>query len=122
MIVKLILAFLIGGIFCAVAQILIDKTSLTPAKILVIFVCFGVLLGGIGLYEPIFKLAGCGISLPIVGFGGVVAKGVKEAVDEFGILGVLKGPFSSMSAGVLASLLLGFIVSLLFHSKPKNFK
>ena len=122
MIVKLILAFLIGGIFCAVAQILIDKTSLTPAKILVIFVCFGVLLGAIGLYEPIFKLAGCGISLPIVGFGGVVAKGVKEAVDEFGILGVLKGPFSSMSAGVLASLLLGFIVSLLFHSKPKNFK
>ena len=122
MIVKLILAFLIGGIFCAVAQILIDKTSLTPAKILVIFVCFGVLLGAIGLYEPIFKLAVCGISLPIVGFGGVVAKGVKEAVDEFGILGVLKGPFSSMSAGVLASLLLGFIVSLLFHSKPKNFK
>lgn len=122
MIVKLILAFLIGGIFCAVAQILIDKTSLTPAKILVIFVCFGVLLGAVGLYEPIFKLAGCGISLPIVGFGGVVAKGVKEAVDEFGILGVLKGPFSSMSAGVLASLLLGFIVSLLFHSKPKNFK
>lgn len=122
MIVKLILAFLIGGIFCAIAQILIDKTSLTPAKILVIFVCFGVLLGAVGLYEPIFKLAGCGISLPIVGFGGVVAKGVKEAVDEFGILGVLKGPFSSMSAGVLASLLLGFIVSLLFHSKPKNFK
>jgi len=122
MIVKLILAFLIGGIFCAIAQILIDKTSLTPAKILVIFVCFGVLLGAVGLYEPIFNLAGCGISLPIVGFGGVVAKGVKEAVDEFGILGVLKGPFSSMSAGVLASLLLGFIVSLLFHSKPKNFK
>ena len=122
MIVKLILSFLIGGIFCAIAQILIDKTSLTPAKILVIFVCFGVLLGAVGLYEPIFKLAGCGISLPIVGFGGVVAKGVKEAVDEFGILGVLKGPFSSMSAGVLASLLLGFIVSLLFHSKPKNFK
>ena len=121
MIVKLIFAFLVGGAFCAIAQILIDKTSLTPAKILVIFVCFGVLLGGIGLYEPIFKLAGCGISLPIVGFGGVVAKGVKEAVDEFGILGVLKGPFSSMSAGVLASLLLGFIVSLLFHSKPKSF-
>ena len=119
---KIIFAFLLGGLFCAVAQLLIDKTALTPAGILVIFVCFGVLLGGIGLYEPIFNIAGCGISLPIVGFGGTVAKGVREAVDEFGILGVLKGPFSSMSAGVLASLLLGFIVSLLFHSKPKNFK
>ena len=121
MIIKLIFAFLLGGILCATAQIMIDKTTLTPAKILVIFVCFGVLLGAVGLYEPIFKLAGCGISLPIVGFGGIVAKGVKEAVDEFGILGVLKGPFSSMSAGVLASLLIGFIVSLLFHSKPKSF-
>lgn len=118
---KFIFAFLIGGILCAAAQVLIDKTSLTPAKILVIFVCFGVLLGAVGLYEPLFKLAGCGISLPIVGFGGTVAKGVKEAVDEFGILGVLKGPFSSMSAGVLTSLLLGFIVSLIFHSKPKKF-
>lgn len=121
MIGKMLLAFLVGGVLCGAAQIMIDKTSLTPAKILVIFVCFGVLLGGIGLYEPIFNFAGCGISLPIVGFGGTVAKGVREAVDEFGILGVLKGPFSSMSAGVLWSLLLGFILSLFFHSKPKNF-
>ena len=121
MIPKMIFAFLLGGALCAAAQLMIDKTSLTPAKILVIFVCFGVLLGGIGLYEPIFELAGCGISLPIVGFGGAVAKGVREAVDEFGFMGVLKGPFSSMSAGVLFSLLLGFIVSLFFHSKPKDF-
>ena len=121
MIVKMIFAFLVGGTLCGAAQVMIDKTTLTPAKILVIFVCFGVLLGGVGLYDPIFDLVGCGISLPIVGFGGTVAKGVREAVDEFGILGVLKGPFSSMSAGVLASLLFGFIVSLFFHSKPKDF-
>jgi stage V sporulation protein AE len=121
MLLKMIFAFLVGGALCAVAQVMIDKTSLTPAKILVIFVCLGVLLGGVGLYDPIFNFAGCGISLPIVGFGGAVAKGVREAVDEFGLIGVLKGPISSMSAGVLFSLLLGFIVSLFFHSKPKDF-
>lgn len=120
MLLKLFLSFAVGGLLCAIAQILIDKTALTPAKILVVYVVFGVFLGGIGLYEPIFKAAGAGISLPLVGFGGNVAKGVKEAVDSGGLMGVIKGPMSAMSAGVTLALLLGFIYSLVSKSKSKR--
>ena len=120
MILKLLLAFLVGGFLCAVAQILIDKTSLTPARILVTYVVIGVIVGAVGLYEPIFKAVGCGISLPLVGFGGAVASGVREAVDKDGLWGVIKGPFTAMSAGVNVALILGFIASLLFKGKSKK--
>ena len=120
MILKLILSFLVGGFLCAVAQILIDKTALTPAKILVVYVVFGVFLGAVGLYEPILNIAGAGISLPLVGFGGALAKGVREAVDEFGALGILKGPLSAMSAGVTLALLLGLIFSITSKSRSKR--
>jgi len=120
MLKDIILAFLFGGILCAAAQILIDKTKLTPARILVFFVVTGVFLGGVGLYEPIFEIFGAGASLPLLGFGGNIARGVREAVDGEGFLGVLKGPVSSMSAGVLVALLLGFLASLIFKSKQKN--
>ena len=120
MLLKLMLSFIVGGLFCALAQILIDKTTLTPAKILVIYVVFGIFLGGVGLYNIIFEYAGAGISLPLIGFGGAVAKGVREAVDKYGIMGILKGPLSSMSAGVTLSLFLGYIYSLLFKAKSKK--
>lgn len=120
MLLKILISFVVGGIFCAISQILIDKTKLTPAKILVLYVIFGIFLGAIGVYEFIFQYAGAGISLPLIGFGGAIAKGVKAAVDEFGIMGILKGPLSSMSAGVTLALLLGFIYSVLFKSGSKK--
>lgn len=120
MIIKSILAFLIGGIFCIIAQILIDKTSLTPAKILVSFVVFGVFLGGVGLFEPLFELAGCGASVPLLGFGGNVAKGVREAVDSEGFFGILSGAFKAAAIGCTASLVMGFIMSVFFRGKSKR--
>ena len=120
MLLKLFFSFLVGGALCAIAQILIDKTALTPAKILVLYVTFGVALGAVGLYEPLLKLAGAGITLPLVGFGGAVAKGVREAVDSDGLWGVIKGPVSSMSAGVNVALLCGFLASLFFTGKSKR--
>lgn len=120
MLIKSLLAFLIGGIFCAIAQILIDKTSLTPAKILVSYVVFGVFIGGIGLFKPLFDISGCGASLPLVGFGANVAKGVKKAVDEMGFFGVLGGAFSAAAIGCTVSLLMGFLASLFFKGKSKR--
>ena len=120
MIIDALLAFLLGGAICAVAQILIDKTKLTPAKILVFFVSFGIFLGAVGAYEPIFKIFGCGISLPLIGFGSAVANGVREAVLKDGIIGALSGPFSAMGAGMVLSLLLGLLSSLIFKGKSKK--
>ena len=120
MITKTILAFLVGGFLCVIAQILIDKTSFTPAKILVSFVVFGVFLGGIGLFEPIFEYAGCGISVPLVGFGGIVSKGVKTAIDTKGIFGVLGGAFSAAAVGCTVALITGFVMSLFFRGKSKR--
>ena len=120
MIIKLFIAFTVGGALCALAQFLIDKTTLTPAKILVLYVVLGVLLGAVGLYDPILELAGAGISLPLVGFGGSLAKGVKDAIDEFGALGILKGPMTAMSAGVTLALLLGYIFSIISKSRSKR--
>ena len=120
MLIKALFAFLVGGLFCAFAQILIDKTSLTPARILVFFVVLGVFLGGVGLYKPLFDFSGCGASLPLIGFGGNVAKGVKEAVDKDGLLGVLGGAFSAASVGCTVSLIIGFIMSLIFRGKSKR--
>ncbi len=120
MLLKPFLAFLIGGLICVTVQILIDKTSLTPSKILVFLVCTGVLLGSLGLYEPLFKMFGCGVSVPIIGFGGNIAKGVREAVMKDGFFGALAGSFTAAAVGCSVSLLAGFISSLLSRGKSKR--
>jgi stage V sporulation protein AE len=112
-------AFLIGGAFCVVAQILIDKTKMTPAKILVIYVVAGVVLGAVGLYKPLIELAGRGATVPLTGFGYAIAKGVKEAVTEKGLLGALTGGLAAAAGGTTAALLFGYIASLFFKGKPK---
>ena len=119
MLITSIFAFLIGGALCVVAQVLIDKTSLSPAKILVGFVVFGVFLGAINVFEPLRNFCGCGVSVPLIGFGGNIAKGVKEAVDNMGLLGALGGAFKSAGVGLGISLCLGFFFSLFAkgHSK-----
>ena len=113
-------AFLIGGAFCIVAQILIDKTSLTPARILVLYVVTGVILGAVGLYEPLVELAGAGASTPLTGFGYLISKGTREAVDKRGLLGALAGGFTSSSVGIAAVLVFSYIAVLFSRGKPKN--
>lgn len=120
MLLKSICAFAVGGLVCLIAQVLIDKTKITPAKILVSYVVFGVFFGAVGLYDPIFDVAGCGISLPLIGFGSNIAKGVREAVDSDGFLGILRGSFTAMSAGATLALLLGFLASVFFKGKSKK--
>lgn len=120
MLLKAFLAFIFGGFLCVIAQIFIDKTRLTPAKILVSFVIFGVILGALGLYEPLFKIFGCGISVPLVGFGSTVASGVKEAVIEKGFLGVIGGSFSAMGIGTCAALICGLIAASFTKGKSKK--
>ena len=113
-------AFLVGGGLCGVAQLLLDFTKLTPARILVLYVSLGVILGAVGLYEPLYRFAGAGVAVPLLGFGGNVARGVKEAVHQFGWLGVFMGPFTAASAGTSAALIFAFLGALLFTSKPKR--
>lgn len=115
-----ITAFAVGGAFCVIAQVLIDKTKLTPARILVSYVVAGVVLTGIGLYEPLVKFAGGGATTPLTGFGYTIAKGVKEAVDKEGLIGVLKGGLTATAGGITAALFFGFIAALIFKSKPKR--
>ncbi len=111
-------AFLVGGLLCAVGQILIDTTKLTPARILVAFVVIGVALGALGVYRPLVDWAGCGATVPLTGFGYLLAKGTREAIREDGLLGVLTGPLSAGAAGVSAAMLMGLLVSL--FAKPKE--
>ncbi len=113
-------AFLVGGALCVIAQILIDKTKLTPARILVIYVVAGVFLGAIGLYGPLADFAGAGATTPLTGFGYLIAKGVREAVDEKGLLGALTGPLSAAAGGTAAALIMGFLISLICKGKPKD--
>ncbi len=120
MITEYILAFTAGGIICVLAQLLIDLTKLTPARILVVYVSLGVLIFGVGLYEPLYKIFGAGVSVPLIGFGANIAKGVRDAVDKDGLIGVLTGGLSSSAAGITAALLLGLFVSLLFKTKSKR--
>ncbi len=115
-----IFAFLVGGAFCIVAQVLIDKTSLTPARILVLYVSVGVLLGALGWYEPIKKLAGCGATVPLTGFGAGIASGIKKAVAEDGFLGIFRGGFTAAAAGCTAALVFGYLAALIFKGKPKR--
>ncbi len=112
-------AFLIGGTLCAIGQILIDYTKLTPARILVAYVVTGVILGGLGLYEPILEFAGGGASVPLTGFGNLLAEGVKKAVGEYGLLGVFLGGMSSAAGGITAALIFGLLVALIFRPKEK---
>lgn len=111
--------FLIGGVICAIGQILIDKTKLTPARILVLFVCSGVVLTAIGVYEPLVEFAGAGATVPITGFGYSLAKGVYKAVAEHGLLGAFIGGLTATAGGITASVLFGYIFSLIFNSKSK---
>ena len=112
-------AFIVGGLLCVIAQVLLDKTNLTPARILVGYVVVGVILGALGLYSRIINFAGSGGATILTGFGNVIAEGVKKAVDEKGFLGVFTGGLSAASAGITAALVFGFIASILFRSKKK---
>ncbi len=113
-------AFLVGGAFCVIAQILIDKTKLTPARILVIYVVAGVVLGALGLYKPLVDFAGAGATVPLTGFGYLISKGVKEAVNETGLIGALTGGLTAASAGIAAALTFSFLACLFTKGNPKN--
>lgn len=112
-------AFLVGGILCMIGQILIDKTKLTPARILVSYVVIGVFLGAIGVYKPLVEFAGAGATVPLTGFGYNIAKGVKEAVQEDGFLGILTGGLKATAGGITAAIMAGLIASFLFKAKDK---
>ena len=112
-------AFAVGGAFCVIGQILIDKTKLTPARILVSYVILGVILSGIGLYEPLVDFAGAGASVPLLGFGHTLAKGVREAVQAKGFLGIFLGGLKATAGGITAAIFSGLLVSLIFKDKDK---
>ena len=112
-------AFVVGGLICLVGQILIDKTKLTPARILVSFVVAGVFLGAIGLYKPLAEFAGAGATVPLTGFGYTLAKGVKEAVDQQGFLGIFTGGLKATAGGIATAILAGLLASLIFKAKDK---
>ncbi len=113
-------AFLVGGLLCLIGQILIDKTKLTPARILVCYVVAGVILGAVGLYQPLAEFAGAGASVPLTGFGNTLAKGVKEAIQEDGFLGIFTGGLKASAGGITAAILAGLIASFLFKAKDKS--
>ena len=113
-------AFLCGGVLCAVGPVLLDRTKLTPARILVCYVTAGVLLGGLGLYAPLVEWAGAGATVPLTGFGFTLAKGVQKAVSQHGLLGALTGGISATAGGITAAIFFGFLVALLFRAKPKR--
>lgn len=113
-------AFLVGGFICLIGQFLIDYTRLTPARILVCYVVGGVVLTALGLYEPIVEFAGAGATVPLTGFGYSLAMGVKEAVDQYGIIGALIGGLTATSAGIAASVFAGFIMALIFKPGDKT--
>lgn len=112
-------AFVIGGLFCVVGEVLIDYTKLTPARILTCYVVAGVILGALGWYQPLVDFAGAGATVPLTGFGNVLVEGVKKAVDENGFIGVLTGGLSGAAGGITAAMFFALIVALLFKSKEK---
>ncbi len=113
-------AFVIGGALCVIGQILIDKTKLTPARILVSYVVIGVFLGAIGIYKPFAEFAGAGATVPLTGFGYLLAKGVREAVAESGFLGIFTGGLKASCGGIAAAIFCGLLVSLIFKAKDKS--
>lgn len=113
-------AFWIGGLICALVQILMEKTKMLPGRIMVLLVCLGTVLGAIQVYEPFLEFAGAGASVPLMGFGNVLWKGVKEAVDEYGLLGIFMGGFKASAVGISAALVFGYLASLIFQPKMKK--
>lgn len=118
--IHFLLVFLLGGALCTVAQILIDKTNITPARILVLYVCLGVFVFAVGAYEPLFEIFGEGIALPLIGFGANIASGVKEAILKEGAIGILKGGLTASSAGITSAILMGVLMTLLSRGKSKK--
>jgi stage V sporulation protein AE len=117
---EILKAFAVGGAICVVGQLLIDLTKLTPARILVAFVVVGCILSGLGWYEHLVNFAGAGATIPLPGFGHLLATGVKKAIDERGVIGILAGGFTAMAAGVTAAMAAGYIAALFTNPKPKH--
>lgn len=113
-------SFVIGGILCLLGQVIIDKTKLTPARVLVAYVIVGVFLGGIGVYKPFIAFAGAGASIPLTGFGFLLARGVKEAVNQDGFLGIFSGGLKAAAAGISIAIIAGLISSIVFRAKDKS--
>ena len=113
-------AFIVGGVFCLIGQVLIDKTKLTPARILVCYVVCGVILGASGLYKHLVDFAGAGATVPLTGFGFTLSKGVKKAVDRDGFLGIFTGGLTATAGGITAAMVLGLLMSILFKAKDKS--
>ncbi len=113
-------AFWVGGLICALTQILMEKTKMLPGRIMVLLVCSGAVLGAIGIYQPIIDFAGAGASVPLLGFGNTLWKGVREAVDENGLLGIFMGGFKASAVGICAALVFGYLASLVFDPKMKS--
>lgn len=113
-------AFLVGGLLCLIGQVLIDKTKLTPARILVSYVVIGVLLGAVGVYQPLVDFAGAGATVPLTGFGNTLAKGVREAIREDGFLGIFTGGLKATAGGITAAIMAGLVASILFRAKDKS--
>lgn len=112
-------AFIVGGIICAIVQILMDRTKLMPGRIMVLLVCTGALLGAVGVYEPFAEWAGAGATVPLIGFGNTLFKGVRDAVDAEGLIGLFKGGFTASAVGISAALVFGYISSIVFKPKLK---
>lgn len=113
-------AFLVGGTLCLIGQILIDRTRLTPARILVSYVVIGVILGAVGIYKPLAEFAGAGASVPLTGFGNTLAKGVREAIDQDGFLGIFTGGLKATAGGITTAVFSGLLASFLFKPKDKS--
>ena len=113
-------AFWVGGLICALTQILMDKTKMLPRRIMVLLVCSGAVLGAVGVYEPLMEYAGAGASVPLLGFGNTLWKGVKEAVEQEGFLGIFMGGFKASAVGISAALVFGYLASLVFEPKMKS--
>lgn len=117
---NLLNAFWVGGLICALVQILLDKTKLLPGRVMVILVCLGAVLGAVGVYQPLIDYAGAGASVPLLGFGNTLWKGVREAVDKQGFLGLFLGGFKASAAGISAALILSYLASWIFEPKMKE--
>ncbi|MBU5481199.1 SpoVA/SpoVAEb family sporulation membrane protein [Blautia sp. MSJ-19] len=113
-------AFWVGGLICALVQILLDKTKLLPGRVMVLLVCLGTLLSAVGLYQPFTDYAGAGASVPLLGFGHVLWKGMKKAIDQDGFLGLFTGGFTACAVGVSAALIFSYLASLIFHPQMKE--
>ena len=113
-------AFWVGGLICALTQILMEKTKMLPGRIMVLLVCSGAVLGAVGIYQPLIDYAGAGASVPLLGFGNTLWKGIREAVDENGLLGIFMGGFTASAVGISAALVFGYLASLIFDPKMKS--